>query len=92
MERTKEMWTPRERWRPAQVRQMKVPNLGEAHCGEGAEQSMQVLLGGRDWRVVSCGGELVEVGKEGKEHDFRIRKRFQNRDRVIGEDVKEWDP
>jgi hypothetical protein len=23
---------------------MKMPNFGEAHCGEGAEQSMQTLL------------------------------------------------
>ena len=36
---------------------MKVPNLGEAHCGEGAEQSMQVLLGGRDWSFCSYDGE-----------------------------------
>ena len=33
---------------------MKVPNFGEAHCGEGAWQSMQWRFGGRDWRVVSC--------------------------------------
>jgi hypothetical protein len=32
IERTKEMWTPRPRWVPAQVRQMKVENLGEACC------------------------------------------------------------
>ena len=53
MLRTKEMWTPRERWRPAQERQMKMPNLGEAHCGEGAEQSAQRVLGGSFWRVRS---------------------------------------
>ena len=53
MERTKEMWTPRPRCRPAQVRQMKVPNLGEAHCGDGAAQSAQVVLPGRFWRVAS---------------------------------------
>ncbi len=47
MLRTKEMCTPRPRWRPAHVRQMKVPNLGEAHCGEGAEQSTQVRFEGR---------------------------------------------
>jgi len=29
-ERTKEMCTPRPRWVPAQERQMKVENLGEA--------------------------------------------------------------
>lgn len=44
MLRTKEMWTPRPRWTPAQVRQMKMPNLGDAHCGEGAPQSQQTLL------------------------------------------------
>lgn len=30
MDRTKEMWTPRERWVPEQDRQKKMPNLGEA--------------------------------------------------------------
>jgi len=29
-ERTKEMWTPRERWMPEQARQKKMPNFGEA--------------------------------------------------------------
>lgn len=54
MDRTKEMCTPRPRCRPAHVRQMKVPNLGEAHCGEGAEQSMQVVFPGRFCRAASC--------------------------------------
>lgn len=31
MLRTKEMWTPSPRCRPAHSRQMKVPNLGDAH-------------------------------------------------------------
>ena len=48
------MCTPRPRWRPAHVRQIKVPNLGEAHWGEGAEQSTQVELPGRFWRSASC--------------------------------------
>jgi hypothetical protein len=30
IDRTKEMWTPRERWVPEQDRQKKMPNLGEA--------------------------------------------------------------
>jgi len=30
IERTKEMWTPRERWVPEHERQKKMPNLGEA--------------------------------------------------------------
>lgn len=30
MERTNEMCTPRPRWVPAQLRQMKIPSLGEA--------------------------------------------------------------
>ena len=34
---------------PAHDRQMKVPNLGEAHCGEGAEQSTQTLFPGSFW-------------------------------------------
>lgn len=33
---------------------MKVPNLGEAHCGEGAEQSTQVAFPGLFWRSASC--------------------------------------
>ena len=33
---------------------MKVPNFGDAHCGEGAEQSMQVVFPGRFCRVASC--------------------------------------
>lgn len=33
---------------------MKVPNLGEAHCGEGAEQSTQVAFPGFFWRSASC--------------------------------------
>ena len=53
MLRTKEMCTPSPRCRPAQVRQMKVPNLGEAHWGEGAAQSMHWLLPGRFWRAAS---------------------------------------
>ena len=32
---------------------MKVPNLGEAHCGEGARQSAQVVLMGICWRARS---------------------------------------
>jgi hypothetical protein len=53
MERTKEMWTPRPRWTPAQDRQMKMPNLGEAHCGEGALQSQQMLFWASAWMVTS---------------------------------------
>ena len=44
---------------------MKVPNLGEAHCGDGARQSAHVTLGGRRWRVRSFGG--VSGGNRGKE-------------------------
>ena len=33
---------------------MKVPNLGEAHCGDGAEQSMQFVFPGRFCRDASC--------------------------------------
>ncbi len=65
MLRTKEMCTPRPRCRPAQVRQMKVPNLGEAHWGEGAVQSMHWLLPGRFWRAASCGCELGWDGSGG---------------------------
>ena len=54
---------------------MKVPNLGEAHWGEGAEQSAQVLLGGRAWRAASCEvrGELV--GKKGGVEEREVRQR-----------------
>ena len=43
---------------------MKVPNLGRAHWGEGALQSQQWRLGGRDWRCVSWvwGGGRVSFG------------------------------
>jgi len=51
MERTKEMCTPRPRWWPAQVRQMKRPSLGVAHLGKG-----------EGW----LGGAGVEVGGRGK--------------------------
>ena len=47
--RTKEMCTPNPRCRPAHVRHMNVPNLGEAHCGDGAPQSQQLALPGRFW-------------------------------------------
>lgn len=33
---------------------MKVPNLGDAHCGEGAEQSIQVVFPGRFCKAASC--------------------------------------
>lgn len=51
--RTKETCTPRPRCVPAQSRQMNVPNLGEAHCGEGEEQSAQTALAGAFWRARS---------------------------------------
>lgn len=35
MERTKLMWTPRERCTPEQDRQMKIPSGIEHHCGAG---------------------------------------------------------
>lgn len=41
---TKLICTPNPRWMPAQTKQMKTPNLGEAHCGEGAPQSMHRSL------------------------------------------------
>lgn len=37
--RTKLICTPNPRCTPAQLRQMKTPNLGDAHCGDGAPQS-----------------------------------------------------
>jgi hypothetical protein len=49
MERTNEMCTPRPRCTPAHDRQMKMPNLGDAHCGEGALQSQQRLLLASCW-------------------------------------------
>lgn len=52
---------------------MKVPNFGEAHCGDGAEQSTQVVLPGRFCRVASWddgsiwGGEMeLGGGREGQ--------------------------
>ena len=53
MERTNEMCTPSPRWTPAHDRQMKMPNLGEAHCGEGALQSQQTLLLDSFWMAWS---------------------------------------
>ena len=41
---TKLMWTPNPRWTPAQDRQMKTPNFGEAHWGDGAPQSIHRSL------------------------------------------------
>lgn len=47
---------------------MKMPNLGEAHCGEGALQSQQRLLLASFWIARSCdwvenGGQLgIKVG------------------------------
>ena len=55
------MCTPRPRCRPAHVKQMKVPNFGDAHWGEGAEQSMQVVFPGRFCRVASC----MEINQKG---------------------------
>ena len=65
MLRTKDIWTPRPRCNPAQERQMKVPNLGEAHCGEGALQSTQVVFPGSFWRVRSCPEWEVRLIVEG---------------------------
>lgn len=48
------MCTPSPRWTPAHDRQMKTPNLGEAHCGLGAPQSQQLLLLLVLWIVRSC--------------------------------------
>jgi hypothetical protein len=56
MERTNEMCTPRPRWTPAHDRQMKTPNLGEAHCGEGAPQSQQMLFLDSAWMATSWRG------------------------------------
>jgi hypothetical protein len=53
-ERTKEICTPRPRCTPAQDRQMKTPNFGEAHCGFGALQSQQLLLLFVFWIARSC--------------------------------------
>ena len=36
---TKLIWTPRPLCTPAQDRQIKTPNFGDAHCGLGAPQS-----------------------------------------------------
>lgn len=48
---------------------MKVPNLGDAHCGEGAEQSIQVVFPGRFCKVASYESinqeGLTLVGGEG---------------------------
>lgn len=53
--RTKLMCTPSPRWTPAQLKQMKTPNLGEAHCGEGAPQSQQRSFPLDFWISRSCG-------------------------------------
>ena len=37
--RTKLICTPSPLCTPAQLRQIKIPNLGDAHCGDGAPQS-----------------------------------------------------
>lgn len=54
MDRTNEMCTPSPRCTPAQLRQMKMPNLGDAHCGEGALQSQQRLFPDSFWMARSC--------------------------------------
>mmetsp|Transcript_12809 Transcript_12809/g.49070 ORF Transcript_12809/g.49070 Transcript_12809/m.49070 type:complete len:338 (+) Transcript_12809:895-1908(+) len=45
-DRTKLMWTPRPRCRPAQSRHSSVPNETDAHCGLGVKQSTQAPLPG----------------------------------------------
>ena len=40
---------------------MKTPNLGEAHCGEGALQSQQMLFLGSFWRAASYLGQFLSV-------------------------------
>ena len=40
---------------------MKTPNLGEAHCGEGALQSQQILFLGSFWRAASYFGQFLSV-------------------------------
>src|SRR3569833_501754 len=54
MERTNEMCTPRPRCTPAHDRQMKMPNLGDAHCGDGALQSQHMLFLDSFWMARSC--------------------------------------
>ena len=39
---TKLICTPNPLCTPAQLRQIKTPNLGEAHCGDGAPQSQHL--------------------------------------------------
>jgi hypothetical protein len=58
MLRTKDMCTPRPRCTPAHDRQMKMPNLGDAHCGLGAPQSQQTLLEDSFWIARSYAARL----------------------------------
>lgn len=54
MLRTKLICTPSPRCTPAQLRQIKTPNLGDAHCGDGAPQSQQRSFWFVFWISRSC--------------------------------------
>jgi hypothetical protein len=51
---TKLICTPNPLCTPAQLRQMKMPNLGEAHCGDGAPQSQHRSFPLVFWISRSC--------------------------------------
>jgi hypothetical protein len=53
MDRTNEMCTPKPLCTPAHDRQINTPNLGDAHCGEGAPQSQHRLFFASAWIATS---------------------------------------
>lgn len=63
IDRTKETWTPRERWVPAHVRHMNIPNFGDA---------WEVFVSGRrgkEWQ-----GIPIEAKGRRSRHIYRCRE------------------
>eukprot|EP00986_Skeletonema_menzelii_P006240 scaffold2349_cov140-Skeletonema_menzelii.AAC.10 len=61
MERTKEMWTPRERWTPEQSRQNTVPKDTDAL---GASQSLFIVEGAAgSGRAARRSGSCLETAR-----------------------------
>ena len=84
---TKEMCTPSPRWTPAHDRQMKMPNLGDAHCGDGALQSQQTPFLDSFWRAASYrdGGQYMPKRRDASEGNAeRAERRRLTLDRVSG--------
>jgi hypothetical protein len=60
---------------------MKMPNLGEAHCGEGALQSQQTLLLDSLCKVASYGQDGVSTSLTGASGEGQVTRTL---DRVSG--------